>query len=439
VIPTVPRLPIAVTPEDRDEWILAEGPTFGLVELRVVFDTGTGGDGEHAGLTALAWEMSARGTSTLDRGDFAEAMEHLGAEYSLGVRRDAAIVTLRVLEELLEPALDLLGDALTDALDDPDELADLLEETEESIQVALEEPDGLSARVTPGTLWDGAPWSFPADGHASTRDGIDVARVTARRRAVLSAPAWFCVGAEDPERAAKAVRRFRQRIRAYAPIGSPGPVTPPRAWGRARLIPFDAAQGVLTVFSEGPAPTSDIWPALALHTTLFGEGFTSPLVGAVRAREGLSYDVGWWISPERGTSLHIFRCHPEAAKVPRTLAVADAVWESMAAARPDVEALDRAKATYVGARLTALETVERRLAAAALARQLGEPVSRLWELPAAVTTLDAEAVSAASAAIGWSRRERSVVAVTPAEADAPEWAGALDGLDAQVVAPDDIE
>ena len=90
--------------------------------------------------------------------------------------------------------------------------------------------------------------------------------------------------------------RFRERLRSGlrgdALVGAP---MPERAWGTGRVIAFDASQGALTVISAGPDPTSDIWPAVALHATAFGDGFTSPLVGGLRARDGLSYDVGWSI------------------------------------------------------------------------------------------------------------------------------------------------
>lgn len=422
MIPRVPELAVRAEPLDTDELVVADGPTFGLVDVRVVFPIGASGDGERAGLAGLSWELCERGTERHDRSEFHAALEKLGAELSLRSHRQSSEVSLRVLREDLGPALELVGDALLNARDDAEELDELREETSEGIAVSLESPDGAVSRCVPGTVWTALPWSVPMDGTERTRALIDVEACREQRRRVVRAPAIFGVAAEEPDTVVSEVRAFRERIRAAVGVEPvPDEIAPERRWGVARAVDFDAPQGALTVLSPGPDPRAPEWAAVALHAAAFGDGFTSPLVGALRARDGLSYDVGWSVHAEIGRSVHVFRCHPSAENVARAFAVAEEVWREAAFGVIDERSLARAKATYIGARLVALETAERRMASACILRRLGLPVERLWQLPARVAELGAAEVAAAADRYAWGTQKRTLVAALPGGAAAPQW------------------
>ena len=172
MIPTVPELPIEVRAVEQDEWILAAGPTFGLVDVRIVWPVGASTDGERAGLSALTWDMIERGTRERSRVEFHAALERLGASLHLRMHRQSAQVGLRVLEEYLEPALDLVAEALLSPADDAEEFDELLAETEEGIELSLESPDGAVSRWVPRASWSQAPWCHSIDGLAATRAAI---------------------------------------------------------------------------------------------------------------------------------------------------------------------------------------------------------------------------------------------------------------------------
>lgn len=418
----VPELPVTTEAVDGDHVVLASGPAFGLVDVRLVFADGAGGDADRAGLAAIAWDLCERGAGRRDRIAFHEALELHGADLRLRTHRQSSELTLRVLEEHLPATLDLVADALIDAHDSPDDLDDLREETAEGVAVSIESPDGAASRCVPAAVWTEAPWNVPMDGTDATRDGIDVEHCTERRRAILGTTGWFGIAAEDPTRLRPLLDAFRQRLRDAVPrTRDAGPLAPERRWNQGRALDFDAPQAVLTVLSPGPDPECGDWPALALHATAFGDGFASPLVAALRGRDGLSYDVDWSLYAEIGRSVHVFRCSPAGDQVARALAVADEVWRDHAAAILDDTALERAKATYVGARLVAMETVERRLAAACTLGRLGLPLDRLWTLPRQVSELTAEEVAAAASRYAWGTGARTIVAALPGGHRAPQW------------------
>lgn len=429
----VPTLPIVTEPHGDDEWILASGATFGLVDLRVVWPVGTASDGANAGLTAVAWEMLERGTVQRDRVDFHAALERLGASLQFRAYRQSTQLALRVLEEYLDDALDLLAEALVSPRDDAEEFAELLQENEEAVDMALESPEGAVSRYVAHASWKEAPWSLPSDGTRATRAQLRVEQLAPQRARVLQSRAWFGVAADDPPALHATLARFQARIRdAYPAVATELIMPPPRQWGTAHRIPFEAQQGALTVISDGPDPRSPHWPAIALHSTAFGDGFGAPLVHGLRARDGLSYDVGWSLYPEHDRAVHVFRCHPESARLSEAYRVANEIWASDAAEPPDPEALERAKATYIGARLVSMETAERRLVAATIMRTLDLPIERLWTLPAAVSEVTPQAVADAAFHYAWGTDNRIVVAAVAPGDDATF--GALNTVQADLEA-----
>ncbi len=414
IMPHVPVLPIETRQAGVDEWVIASGPTFGLVDVRVMWPIGAASDGERAGLTSLAWEMMEHGTRSRDRVDFHAALERLGATLSFRAYRQSAQLALRVLEPFLEAALDLVAEALLEPADDAEEFAELLEENEEAIEVSLESPEGAVGRWISPACWKEMPWSLPADGTAATRSLITLDDLAEQRSGLLSAPAIWGVSAEDPGRVEGILEAFRLRVRGgVAGTALAIPKMPARQWGGVHLIDFEANQGAITIVSDGPSATGATWPATVLHSSAFGDGFTSPLVNGLRARDGLSYEVGWSLHPEMEGSVHVFRCNPEGARVQEAFKVADTIWREAAETRLTEAQLDRAKASFVGARLVGLETADARLASGCMLRRLGLPVSRLWELPAAVLEATADDVAEAAAHYAWGTGRRIVVAALP--------------------------
>lgn len=434
MIPHMPALPVSSEMHGDDEFITSSGPTFGLVDVRIVWPVGATSDGEIAGLSAIAWEMLERGTTRRSRGDFHAAMERLGATASFRMLRQSAQFALRVLDAHLEEALELVAEAMLEPLDDPLEFSELLEESDEAVAISLESPEGGVSRWLSRASWSEAPWSLPVDGTAETRAAIRLEALAPRRARILATPAIFGIACENPSVVMPAVLRLRERLRGSLSVDRlTAPSMPARRWGLAHLLPVTAEQGALTVVSDGPHPTDSDWPAVALHSTLFGDGFTSPLVGGMRARDGLSYDVSWSLYPERGGSAQVFRCHPEAGRIIEALDVADTIWAEASARLPSDEALDRAKASYVGARLVSLETAERRLASACVLRLLGLPLSRLWELPRRVTEVSAAAVAASAERYAWGTGRRLIVAAL-ADANAwPDRLGPFESIDLDLV------
>ncbi len=424
MIPRVAAMPVEARPlGDGDELIVSAGPAFELVTVRVVFTAGATLDDGHPGATLAGWELLDRGTHRRGRPGFHAAIEHLGARFGLATYRSSAVVEINVLSQFLEPALDLVAEALLEPADDQDELASLLDEIDDGATADLEDPAGVAARLIERVLWARGPWGVPVDGTRRSRKQIDVRLARDRRRAVLAHPAFVGLAADDPDAHIPTVTRFWERVRATSPITALGNwVRPPVRWGSALAVDFPASeQGALLVVADAPRPDSDAWPAAVLHAAAFGGGFASPLVSQLRSRDGLAYDVRWSLTPSRWGGLHHFRIHPAGDRLAYALAAAERCWNEAAHARLGDAELDGFKAYVLGGHLAALETVSQRLSVAIRARLMGHSVSRLWELPARIAEVEANALAAATAGHGWSTGRRSLAAAHPGGADAPQW------------------
>ncbi|MCB9530229.1 MAG: insulinase family protein [Myxococcales bacterium] len=407
-----------------DAAVLVEGPCFGAVTVRLVWLVGASSDGAFAGVSSVAMELMLLGTARRSRASFHAALERLGAQLDTRVSRRTTIVELQALAPMLGAALELVGEALCEPLDSADELENLLREIDEGAETEVEDPAGAAGRYLSRALWPRQAWGRPVDGRRVDRAGLTPQRVTARRRRLLAAPLVAGVGADRPDEVWPHVARLIARVRS-ATTGVKPAVTPRRpepAWGTGAALAFrSSVQGALAVVTPAPPPASEAWPAVSLNATAFGGGFTSPLVRAVRARDGLAYELDWSLSPDVDGSLHTFRVYPEGARLPEAYAVARACWEEWAATGPTDEALETAKAMLVGAHLVALETVAQRLGAALMTCVLGLDVDRLWKLPTRIASLGRDEVAAAAARYAWSWSAPVVVAALPRGANHPAW------------------
>lgn len=420
MIPTVPRLPIESRHLDDVEFVLSEGPAFGLVTVRLVFATGSAGDVAVPGVSAIAWEMCERGAGRYGRAEFHEELELTGAEWSMHVARRSTVVDIRVLREGLGRALELVSQALTSPVDDPEELASLLVEVDEREQTVLEDPGALVGQGLPAAMWPGSSWALTSAGTRDTRSRIDRATVRSRRTRMLAAPLIVGIGAESPEEVLPQVRAFVSGLR-NGPSMPEDFARPEPAWGTAHAYEFDADQGALTVLASAPLPSDPLWPAVALHCAHFGQGFSSPLMEAIRSREGLSYELAWHVVPELDAGTHVFRVYPESRHVARALSLVHECWAESARAPASPEALARSKASLIGNRLVALETVERRMIAAVSTRVIGLPIARLWELPARVSELESADLERAASSLGWATGELVAVSALRGGARSSQW------------------
>lgn len=422
-----------------DRLVLASGPSFGAVQIRVVFDGGADVDGDAAGAACAAVAMMERGTTSLDREAFHEALEQVGAQAHGGTRREATVFSMRCLEEALPQAMALLTDMLTAPADDPEELADALDEIGDDAMLQLESPDGAVARVLPTALWPGHTWAVPIDGTRGSRRRIDRRTLRAARRALLSRRAWFGVAADTPERHEPVVRALRDALRDVWGTTDvrppPVPAVSPVAHVLAKVD--DEAQAEVAVASAAPGVETAAWDAVIVHHAVWSGGFGSPLVRTIRSEQGLSYDVHSTLHGGRGASTQVLRLAPTAGDAPRAVEMALHSWRDLSERGVDPASLTRARSLLVGEHLASIDTVRRRLQYAMELARTGRAVSELWEQPRRWMAMDASTVSEAARTYGPGSARWCFVS-SSATGDPAPWATVAGGRAVRVAAPDEL-
>ena len=391
--------------------IHAAGPSFGHVSVRISFHCGHTSCAPAA--ARAAWDLLERGTGTLDRVRWLQAVEDLGAAIGYPLTRDTASITIDALEPHIEAACELALDALCDPPDDPEELADWIDETNEELDASRREPEVLLSLGWARAWWREPAWQRPSVGTREQRARLTVEGIAAARRQLASAPITVGVAGDDPSRWSGLVTRIVERIRlAYEARSGIMQAPPPAPEDGARrwLKGAEGAQAALLGLGRAPSPEDPGWPAVTLHAMAFGGGFASPLIARVRGDAGLSYDISWSALSGRPEGRCEARLSPAIDAIDETITLVEAVWHEQALS-DDLVRL--AKALLLGNHVAALETVAARMRLAVHLDTLGLPIERLWALPNAVLETSATAVREAASVYGPGRQGWTWLATSP--------------------------
>lgn len=410
----VSELPLALhrTPEGT-EVVLSDGPSFGVVHVTLLF--GLGAEGErHAGETALAFELPEHGTARLDRAALREEIDRLATRIRIDVQKGHVSLRIRALERHLEAALCLASEMMLEARDAREDLSRVLDELDEETDALVESPDGVGTLSLPALLWPGLRWGLPSFGTPAARRCVPRRALHARRMEVLRAPLKAGIAASDPARLLPWVEALVERLRGEAaPVRREGtpegalslPATAPEPqWGRALVVPFPRAeQAVVHAAAPAPALGDPQFPAIQLHNMLFAGGFATPLVDRIRSQEGLSYSVGAQVSANHARGMAVFSANPTGIEAVRTLAIAMECWDAFRDAPVGEDALQRARACWLGRRAIALETPASRMEMALHARQHGLSLQDVHTRAERLLGLTPDQVVEAGRRYGWHR------------------------------------
>jgi zinc protease len=423
IVPRIEALGAAPAGQEPDALVLAEGPSFDVVHVRIVFDAGAMGDGARSGLTHLAFGMLDRGTRRRDRAAFNAALEDAGAMFGWTVGRTSTTLSVRVLREGLGPALALVQECLLEAADDAEEFAELRDEVREDVAITLQDPAGVASRLLGRALWGTTGAGAPVDGTVAGRARARAGSLERRRLEVLGARVMAGVGSDAPERDSIGVRALIEAVRAAVPRRTqPEPAVPPPVGAGLFVAPFaDVEQGTVYRAAPAPAPREAGWLAAWVQHAAFTASFTSPLMRAVRGDEGLAYDVHSELLAEP-VALHLLSAQPQAAGMSYLLRKVDEAWARFVERPLDAGALEELQRHLRGRHLVSLETVRQRLSTAMSYARTGVDLAWMARLPDAIAELGPEAVHAAAASWGWGL-DGTVLAVGGAGAADAQWSG----------------
>ncbi|WP_305909152.1 pitrilysin family protein [Methylomarinum sp. Ch1-1] len=272
-----------------------------MVDIRVTFDAGSARDGYQHGLAAITSAMLDAGAGEWDADQIAERFESVGAQFSTGVSRDMAWLSLRTLTEkpLFDQSIATLRAILADPNFDEADFQRKKTRTLAALKHREESPGALASIAFYQALYHDHPYAHPRAGVIETVAGfgVDDLRQFYRRYYVAANAMVVIVG----DLSKKQAEQTAESLLAGLEVGErPQPIpeiTMPDK-GSTKHIEFPSTQThVLSGLPGVRRQDEDYFPLYVGNHILGGSGLVSKLFEEVREKRGLAYSAYSYFSP----------------------------------------------------------------------------------------------------------------------------------------------
>ena len=270
-------------------WV-TEDDTIPIVAIEASFRGGAVLEPEgQAGVTNLMVALLGEGTGERDATAFAEARETLAARFGFHAGRDGVGVSAQVLRENLDPAMELLRDALVEPRFDEGDLARLRAQMLARLRAQETDPGAISSRAFYELAFPGHPYATPVDGTLESVAAIDADAIRAAHRNALVRERLMVSVAGDitAEEVGPMLDRLFGDLPAAAPEDAPDlpEVADPALAGGVTVIDLDNPQSMVVFGHAGlPRDDPDFIAAHVMNHILGGGGFGSRLTEELRER-----------------------------------------------------------------------------------------------------------------------------------------------------------
>ncbi|MGZ3459047.1 MAG: M16 family metallopeptidase, partial [Archangium sp.] len=275
--------------------LAAERGPLPLVAARLIIRSGSATDpADKHGLADFTARLLRRGTARMSADELDEAIEFVGASFSVGSSEDVLSLFITTPAEHFPAMMSILGQLVREPSFPEREVEQARERTLAGFANDLDDPSVIADRAFTRALWSGHPYGHDVGGSAAhvrtfTRD--DLVRFH-RERMGPRVSLLTVVGAVSPQVVAEEAEK------AFAGWEG-GPEAP------VELPPADKVAGSRVLLVDKPDQTQtqvriggpgfrvghpDYFPSTLMNNAL-GGGFTSRLVNEVRVERGLTYGI----------------------------------------------------------------------------------------------------------------------------------------------------
>jgi zinc protease len=371
--------------------VVARRPGVPLAAVRLLVEAGASLDPRDGhGMANLVAQAARRGTARRTGKEIDDHVESLGSELGAGADEDASYFGLSAPAEFLKDLLDVVVDVATSPTFPIREWERIRRREVAGLAHVLDEPGAVADRAMIQTAYRGHPYGHPTDGRAAHL------RRLRRSDAVAFHRRWFgpaattlvVVGAVDPDAVLAMATRSLGRWKADAPR-APLPPAPPAVERSVLVVDKpDVTQTQVRIAAPALArATPEYFPALVANA-VFGGGFTSRLMEAVRVNRGLSYGVRSRFAMSRATGIFFVSSFTKLESTAELVEVILDEARRFCDAGPGEDELSRAQSYLAGLFPLSLETHDQVAEKLADVRLYGIPledVSRYREKVRAVT------------------------------------------------------
>ncbi|MDA1082591.1 MAG: pitrilysin family protein [Gemmatimonadetes bacterium] len=346
---------------------------------------------ENTGIAHFVEHMLFKGTPTRSAEEIAQQVDSIGGQIDAFTSKEYAGYYLKVLDEHLPLAVDILADLISNPLMAADDIEKEKKVILEEIKMVEDTPDDLVHEIFAGGFWAGHPLGRPILGTPASVSALDEAtlRHYFSTTYVASNFVVVAVGNLDHER----VQALLERALAHIPHDGPGAEqTPPTVASTVQIREKDLEQSHV-VFGTAALPQHhpERYAGYALNTTL-GGSMSSRLFQNVREKRGLAYAVFSGLSAYQDAgALSIYAgCANDA--VAELIDVVVAEIRQMKAGGLDAVELRRAKDHLKGSLMLGLESTSSRMSHLARQEMYRDRTVGLDEMLASIERVTADDV-----------------------------------------------
>jgi predicted Zn-dependent peptidase len=245
---------------------------------------------EHAGIAHFVEHMLFKGTSSRSAEEIAQTVDSIGGQLDAFTAKEYAAYYIKVLDEHLPLALDVLSDIVLHPAFDPDDVDREKKVVLEEIKMVEDTPDDLVHEIFSQSLWEGHPLGRPILGTPSSVDTLTPSVLRDYFAGAYTADSFIvsAVGNVAHERLRDLVgERFGSQTRRGSPSVEVAPVVVPRAQVRTK----DLEQSHVCLGTSGYPHAHDDRYASYVLNTLLGGSMSSRLFQNVREKRGLAYAI----------------------------------------------------------------------------------------------------------------------------------------------------
>jgi predicted Zn-dependent peptidase len=316
--------------------------------------------GEQSGIAHFVEHMLFKGTATRSAEDIAQAIDSIGGQLDAFTAKEYASYYIKVLDEHLPLALDILSDIVLNPAFSPEDIEREKKVILEEIKMVEDTPDDLVHELFTQGFWENHPLGRPILG---TRETVESFNVDLLRDYFVNSytPRNLIVSAVGNLEHAHVRELVADRFGSLASVGQPAGEQAPSVVPKILIRNKELEQShVCLGTSSYPQNHDDRYASYVLNTML-GGSMSSRLFQNVREKRGLAYAVFSGLSAYRDAgSFTIYAgCSNDAVGQ-----VIDLVVEELRGVKqapvPDAE-LRRAKDHLKGSLMLSLENTASRM------------------------------------------------------------------------------
>jgi len=245
---------------------------------------------QHAGIAHFVEHMLFKGTSSRTAEDIAQVIDSIGGQMDAFTAKEYASYYIKVLDEHLPLALDVLTDIVRRPAFAPDDIEREKKVVLEEIKMVEDTPDDLVHEIFAESFWKNHPLGRPILG---TRDTVEALTADGLRRyfdRTYAAPHLIVsvVGNIEHERVRDLVDAAFEGVSSAA---DPLRDVPPGVVARVNIRNKDLEQSHVCLGTTGYPQDHDDRHASYVLNTVLGGSMSSRLFQNVREKRGLAYSV----------------------------------------------------------------------------------------------------------------------------------------------------